>query len=138
MVRSNIFLIEELVDFYNEQIDGENISGPLVDRKVFKLKMNELFALKFDGLEIIHCEALHFKNECYLLANDIVNECENVVDAFYFLSDQKEFINYVENSQIKFKVDAKKGALVLVKRNKENIYIRNDDNDVKFIYSIYK
>ncbi|KAL6121184.1 hypothetical protein NUSPORA_01932 [Nucleospora cyclopteri] len=139
IVGKNEFLNMDLSSL--EEIEGKkSIMGPFVNRRVYKIELEEFILCKIDGLKLISAEFLLMDQNSYILCNDKINMIEEeVYDAFIFKNDCKEFINYVNDSgKIEFKLDAVKSNFIIGKRGKLNLFIPSPPSEIKFYHFIYK
>lgn len=153
----NSFISLEFRDIEVEEF-SRNLKGPFIDRRVFEITLEKLYAPRLEGYTLIGAECLLFAEGCYILCNDRINATVgDILDVFIFkcakdrsadsdlIDGQEEassvdgFVAYIDqDSNVAFKVDAIDGHMVLGKRNDHCICIHRTLKHVYLKHFIYQ
>lgn len=119
------------------------IEGPFVNRRVIKIDIIPFPIYPLPSYNLIHCECLLIDSDGYILSNDIINNDLDVLDGFFFYTDNYNCISYVDpqiknGPNVKFSIDSEKNTLVFIKRNGLCIYVSKPNTPIIFTHYIYK
>lgn len=135
------FIFMEFEDIAVKEVRRQ-VQGPFIDRRCVKIEYEKLYAPRFNGYELIHCECLEFRESDYILANDLINleNSDSIMDVFIFKCSENvpDFIFYSNNnSELGFTVDALDSHLFIGKRKGKNVSIHRSKKTVLLKHFMY-
>lgn len=125
---------------YQTECGDRKITGPFIDRRVYELTTDTIYAPNLEGYDLVHTEDLLFEPDCYILTNDKINLIDgDLLDVFVFdcEEDIPDFIKYSNGKEIVMKVEANDERMFIGKRNGCKLYIDRVEKPVRIQHFVY-